>query len=78
MRVARQHLTPATRLSLSPHPLDGLVVCSLMVLVDVPDYADRQKRLVTLQNRLEALLSPRLVESFGTHNFGALASLRQQ
>jgi len=49
-----------------------------MVLVDVPDYADRQKRLVTLQNRLEALLSPRLVESFGTHNFGALASLRQQ
>eukprot|EP00052_Salpingoeca_macrocollata_P017408 m.141599 g.141599 ORF g.141599 m.141599 type:complete len:636 (+) comp20379_c0_seq3:286-2193(+) len=41
---------------------------SLMVLSDVPDYAQRQAKLDTLQNRLEALIAPRLLAAFNTHN----------
>ncbi|XP_019849814.1 PREDICTED: conserved oligomeric Golgi complex subunit 7-like [Amphimedon queenslandica] len=41
---------------------------SLNVLHDVPDYEDRRKLLESLKNRLEALLSPKLITSFNNHN----------
>lgn len=40
------------------------------VLHDVPDYEERKKLLESLKNRLEALLSPRLVAAFNSHNLG--------
>ncbi len=43
---------------------------SLMVLSDVPDYAQRKNRLVELQNKLEAILSPRLMNAFTSHLLG--------
>ena len=34
----------------------------------MPDYDDRKKLLESLKNRLEALLSPKLITSFNEHN----------
>ena len=34
----------------------------------MPDYDDRKKLLESLKNRLEALLSPKLITSFNGHN----------
>eukprot|EP00051_Salpingoeca_urceolata_P029288 m.489477 g.489477 ORF g.489477 m.489477 type:complete len:730 (-) comp26803_c0_seq1:35-2224(-) len=41
---------------------------SLMVLSDVPDYEDRQRRVVMFQNKFEALISPRLLDAFTHRN----------
>ncbi|XP_022793390.1 conserved oligomeric Golgi complex subunit 7-like [Stylophora pistillata] len=41
---------------------------SLTVLQDVPDYAQRRRRLEGLKNRLEALLSPKIVAAFNNHS----------
>jgi len=41
---------------------------SLQVLQDVPDYEDRYRLLETLKNKLEAVLSTKLVTTFNTHN----------
>eukprot|EP00054_Salpingoeca_dolichothecata_P017834 m.108085 g.108085 ORF g.108085 m.108085 type:complete len:730 (-) comp22613_c0_seq8:74-2263(-) len=41
---------------------------SLLVLSDVPDFRDRQRRLASQQNKLEALMGPRLVDAFTQHN----------
>ena len=38
------------------------------MLVDTPDYADRCQHLETLKNRLEAVLSPQLVQAFNTQS----------
>ena len=38
------------------------------VLHDVPDFEKRKQLLSELKNRLEALLSPRLISSFQTHS----------
>ena len=43
---------------------------SLMVLTDVPDYADRQQLVHVLENRLEAQLAPMLVDAFNAHDLG--------
>ncbi|XP_064395035.1 conserved oligomeric Golgi complex subunit 7-like [Halichondria panicea] len=40
---------------------------SLNVLHDVPDYQDRKHVLEALKNRLEALVSPKLVAAFNSH-----------
>ena len=40
------------------------------VLHDVPDFDERKKLLSELKNRLEALLSPKLISSFQTHSLG--------
>ncbi|XP_048587068.1 conserved oligomeric Golgi complex subunit 7 isoform X2 [Nematostella vectensis] len=40
---------------------------SLNVLQDVPDYAERRRMLEGLKNRLEALLSPKIVAAFNNH-----------
>ena len=45
---------------------------SQSVLHDVPDYEERKKLLENLKNKLEALLSPRLVAAFNSHNLGKL------
>ncbi|XP_056005871.1 conserved oligomeric Golgi complex subunit 7-like isoform X3 [Ostrea edulis] len=41
---------------------------SLLMLVDTPDYGDRCQHLETLKNRLEAILSPQLVQAFNTQS----------
>eukprot|EP00118_Oscarella_pearsei_P011258 m.74390 g.74390 ORF g.74390 m.74390 type:complete len:376 (+) comp35882_c0_seq20:737-1864(+) len=41
---------------------------SLTILHDIPDYADRHKKLETLKNKLESKLSPRLIAAFNSHN----------
>ncbi|KAK2555452.1 Conserved oligomeric Golgi complex subunit 7 [Acropora cervicornis] len=41
---------------------------SLTVLQDVPDYAQRHRLLESLKNRLEALLSPKIVAAFNNHS----------
>ncbi|XP_031568834.1 conserved oligomeric Golgi complex subunit 7-like [Actinia tenebrosa] len=41
---------------------------SLTVLQDVPDYAERRRRLEGLKNKLEALLSPKIVAAFNNHS----------
>ncbi|XP_028395238.1 conserved oligomeric Golgi complex subunit 7-like [Dendronephthya gigantea] len=41
---------------------------SLVVLHDVPDYNERHKLLEGLKNKLEALLSPKLVSAFNSHS----------
>ncbi|XP_044180688.1 conserved oligomeric Golgi complex subunit 7-like [Acropora millepora] len=41
---------------------------SLTVLQDVPDYAQRRRLLEGLKNRLEALLSPKIVAAFNNHS----------
>lgn len=41
---------------------------SLEVLKEVPDYNERLKKLQNLKNRLEALLSPTLVQIFNKHD----------
>ena len=38
------------------------------VLHDVPDFEERKRLLSELKNRLEALLSPRLISAFQTHS----------
>lgn len=38
------------------------------VLHDVPDYEERKRFLESLKNRLEALVSPRLVKAFNSHS----------
>jgi len=43
---------------------------SLTVLQDVPDYAQRRRLLEGLKNRLEALLSPKIVSAFNNHSLG--------
>lgn len=45
---------------------------SLKILTDVPDYADRVKRLETLKNRLEALMSPSVVDVFNKQDVGRI------
>ncbi|XP_068694856.1 conserved oligomeric Golgi complex subunit 7-like [Montipora foliosa] len=40
---------------------------SLTVLQDVPDYVQRRRLLEGLKNRLEALLSPKIVAAFNNH-----------
>ena len=40
------------------------------VLQDVPDYAQRRRLLEGLKNRLEALLSPKIVAAFNNHSLG--------
>ncbi|XP_062594246.1 conserved oligomeric Golgi complex subunit 7-like isoform X1 [Saccostrea cucullata] len=44
---------------------------SLLMLVETPDYGDRCQHLETLKNRLEALLSPQLVQAFNTQSLEA-------
>lgn len=39
-----------------------------IVLHDVPDYEERRRLLESLKDRLEALLSPRLVTAFSSHS----------
>ncbi|XP_057317261.1 conserved oligomeric Golgi complex subunit 7-like isoform X1 [Hydractinia symbiolongicarpus] len=41
---------------------------SLQVLQDVPDYSERSRMLENLKNRLEALLSTKLVKTFNNHD----------
>jgi hypothetical protein len=41
-----------------------------VVLHDVPDYDERHKLLEGLKNKLEALLSPKLVSAFNSHSLG--------
>eukprot|EP00040_Diaphanoeca_grandis_P031891 m.191886 g.191886 ORF g.191886 m.191886 type:complete len:707 (+) comp32447_c0_seq1:79-2199(+) len=41
---------------------------SLMVLTAVPDYADRQTHLATLQDNFGAMLSPMMVKAFANHD----------
>ncbi|XP_046855424.1 conserved oligomeric Golgi complex subunit 7-like [Xenia sp. Carnegie-2017] len=41
---------------------------SLVVLRDVPDFDERHKLLEGLKNKLEALLSPKLVSAFNSHS----------
>lgn len=41
---------------------------SLTVLQDVPDYSQRRRLLEGLKNRLEALLSPKIVAAFNNHS----------
>ena len=48
---------------------NSLCVCQ-NVLHDVPDYEERSRLLESLKNKLEALLSPRLVSSLTSHNLG--------
>ena len=43
------------------------------VLHDVPDFEERKKLLESLKNRLEALLSPRLMAAFNGHTLGKWA-----
>ena len=45
---------------------------SLRMLTDVPDYADRKARVAVLENKLEALLSPKLVSALATHSLGMM------
>lgn len=40
------------------------------MLQDVPDYAQRRRLLEGLKNRLEALLSPKIVAAFNNHSLG--------
>jgi hypothetical protein len=40
---------------------------SLKVLHDVPDYEERRKLLETLKNRMESLISPKLIAAFNDH-----------
>ena len=40
------------------------------VLQDVPDYAERRRLLEGLKNKLEALLSPKIVAAFNSHLLG--------
>ena len=47
-----------------------------MVLHDVPDYSERQKLLEGLKNKLEALLSPKLVSAFNSHSLGIYSIYR--
>eukprot|EP00794_Sanderia_malayensis_P016066 gene16066-17689_t len=44
---------------------------SLVVLEDVPDFAERRRFLESLKNKLEALLSTKLVMAFNSHNLDA-------
>jgi hypothetical protein len=41
-----------------------------VVLHDVPDYNERHKLLEGLKNKLEAILSPKLVSAFNSHSLG--------
>lgn len=50
---------------------------SLLMLVDTPDYADRCQHLETLKNRLEAVLSPQLVQAFTTQSLEAAQTYTQ-
>lgn len=43
---------------------------SLKLLVNVHDYEDRKLQLEGLKNRLEALVSPLIVQAFTTNNIG--------
>ena len=45
-----------------------------VVLHDVPDYNERHKLLEGLKNKLEALLSPKLVSAFNSHSLGMVLS----
>lgn len=47
------------------------------MLVDTPDYADRCQHLETLKNRLEAVLSPQLVQAFTTQSLEAAQTYTQ-
>ena len=40
------------------------------MLQDVPDYTQRRRLLEGLKNRLEALLSPKIVAAFNNHSLG--------
>ena len=44
------------------------------VLHDVPDFEKRKKLLESLKNRLEALLSPKVIAAFNSHALGTLKS----
>ncbi|CAF3016299.1 unnamed protein product [Rotaria socialis] len=50
---------------------------SLKILTDVPDYADRVQRLETLKNRLEALISPTVVDAFNKQDVEIARSFAQ-
>ena len=41
---------------------------SLVVLKDVPDFTERYRILENLKNKLEALLSPKIVQTFNNHD----------
>lgn len=43
---------------------------SLRILVNVPDYEDRNLQLEGLKNRLEAMVSPLLVQAFTSASIG--------
>lgn len=43
---------------------------SLKLLQNVPDYEDRRLQLEGLKNRLEAIASPAIVQSFTSNNMG--------
>lgn len=47
------------------------------MLQDVPDYAQRRRLLEGLKNRLEALLSPKIVAAFNNHSLGNIYGLMQ-
>ena len=44
---------------------------SLLVLTDAPDSAQRRQLVHSLQNRLEALLVPLLLDALAAHDLGA-------
>lgn len=46
---------------------------SLKLLVNVADYEDRKIQLEGLKNRLEALVSPSVVQAFTTNNTGTIS-----
>ena len=46
------------------------------VLHDVPDFEDRRRLLESLKNRLEALLTPKLMSAFHTRSVGTLSECR--
>lgn len=43
---------------------------SLKLLVNIHDYEDRKLQLEGLKNRLEAIVSPLIVQAFTTNNIG--------
>ena len=52
-----------------------LALQSQVVLHDVADYDLRKRKLESLKDRLEALLSPKLVAAFNSHSLGESALL---
>ncbi|TPX34644.1 hypothetical protein SmJEL517_g02687 [Synchytrium microbalum] len=65
--AGKDHLTAATRLQEAQR--------SLVLLTGAPDYEDRKALLATLQNKLEAALSPQLVTALNDRDVDACKKL---